>query len=67
MPERVQQGALEHVLDWARSNRRIFMFGDRTSLGCSRSQSVLVHREGVVYESSILTVVKPTEAGLRVP
>src|SRR5262245_8648409 len=50
MTEWVDDGALEHPADRARSTRRVSVFPDRTVLGRSNGQRVPVRRERVVPE-----------------
>jgi len=50
MAERVHNGTLQHPPNWLWSNRRMLVFFNRTMFGRSGSQSLLVHRDGIVDE-----------------
>ena len=50
MAERVHTGTLQHPPNWLWSNRRMLVFFNRTMFGRSGSQSLLVHRDGIVHE-----------------
>lgn len=67
MAERVHDGALQHPLDRLRSSDVELVFLHWTMLIRSGGQSLAVHSNGSSTKSPTLTVVNPTEAGLRVP